>query len=83
MDRTARLAGVGSDRREPAKYPAGDEPEHYIEKRKHDPGLADQMGRIWELVIEATVDDPRDRDLVRSAPTSSVTCSRPNRRPSG
>lgn len=54
---------------EPKQYPAGSEPENYILGRKHDPDLADEMGMIWEVVVDATVDEPAQNDLVRSAPS--------------
>ncbi len=55
---------------DPAKYPAGNEPENYIDGRKHDPALADAMGEMWEVVVDRTVEDPMDADLVRSAATA-------------
>jgi hypothetical protein len=60
-DRTAK---------EPLTYPPGGEPENYLERRKHDPALADQLGTLWEVLIRHTVDDPGDADLVRSAASS-------------
>ncbi len=37
---------------QPAEYPEGDEPEAYILVRPHDPGIADQMGLLWEVCLE-------------------------------
>lgn len=53
----------------PQKYPAGADPENYILGRKHNPELAEAMGSIWEVVVDATVDEPGGNMIVRSAPT--------------
>lgn len=57
------------DADEPARYPAGGEPENYILGRRHDPATADAIGAIWEMVIGQTLEDPGEADLVRSAPS--------------
>lgn len=62
---------------EPARYPAGSEPENYVLGRKHNPATAAAVGRLWEVVIDHVVDEPGDADLVRTAPTrfSSILAS--------
>jgi hypothetical protein len=55
---------------EPPKYPAGGEPENYILGRKHNPRIASEVGPLWEVVIDALLDDPGDADFVRTAPTA-------------
>lgn len=40
--------------KEPQKYPAGGEPENYIEKRKHDPDLAANMPALWAVDVLPT-----------------------------
>jgi hypothetical protein len=37
----------------PAKYPAGGEPENYVLGRKHNPSVADALGNLWELTAES------------------------------
>lgn len=37
---------------EPEKYPAGGEPENYVERRKHDPDLAANMPALWALDVQ-------------------------------
>jgi hypothetical protein len=37
---------------EPTKYPASGEPENYILARKHNDALAEEIGPLWEVVIE-------------------------------
>src|SRR5207244_13470228 len=54
---------------EPQRYPAGGEPGNYVLGRKHDEKLADEIGAIWEVVIERTIDNPTDADIVRTAAT--------------
>ena len=50
---------------DPARYPADGEPENYVLAQKHNPEVADQLGPIWEVVVERTVVDPGDADIVR------------------
>jgi hypothetical protein len=38
---------------DPVKYPAGGEPESYILGRKHVPALAEAMGDLWEICLQA------------------------------
>jgi hypothetical protein len=53
------------DTPDPARYPAGGEPENYVLGQKHNPDVADQPGTMWEVVIERTLDNPGDADIVR------------------
>jgi hypothetical protein len=39
---------------DPAKYPAGGEPENYILGRKHDPQAASAMAELWNLYVPST-----------------------------
>jgi hypothetical protein len=36
---------------EPKRYPREGEPENYVLGRKHNPGAAESLGPVWELVI--------------------------------
>jgi hypothetical protein len=36
---------------EPAEYPAGGEPEHYLTKRRHSPSVCSQLPTLWELFV--------------------------------
>ncbi len=49
---------------DPAHYPAGGEPEDYILGRPHDPGLAAQIGQLWEVALPDT-GEGNNADLVR------------------
>jgi len=55
---------------EPKQYPAGGEPENYVLGRKHDENVSEQIGPIWEVITERTIDDPADADIVRTAATA-------------
>jgi hypothetical protein len=37
------------------KYPAGNEPENYIDRRKHSPEAADALGELWEIRFRPSV----------------------------
>ena len=37
---------------DPPEFPTTGEPEDYIEERPHSPALADELGPLWEVVIE-------------------------------
>lgn len=52
---------------EPARYPAGGEPEQYVLGRTHDQSTADSLGPMFEVAVERDVDSPGDADLVRTA----------------
>jgi hypothetical protein len=49
----------------PAEYPAGGEPENYILARPHSDRVAEEIGPIWELVLEGhavvTMDPSRSK----------------------
>lgn len=49
---------------DPQVYPEGGEPEDYIFHRPHDPGLAAQIGPIWEVVLPG-IEERAGADLVR------------------
>jgi hypothetical protein len=51
---------------EPVEYPVGGEPENYILERPHDPGLADAMGELWQLVVPGIRAETPDLDFVRA-----------------
>jgi hypothetical protein len=53
--RIVRLTWERWDRRaaEPARYPAEGEPENYVLGRRHDPELAEAIGPLWELLVQA------------------------------
>jgi hypothetical protein len=53
--RIVRLAWEQWDRgaAEPAEYPAEGEPENYVLGRRHDPELAEAIGPLWELLVDA------------------------------
>lgn len=50
---------------EPERLPPGGEPENYILGRKHSPILADQIGPLWEIYAEKTMEESRD-DFARA-----------------
>lgn len=70
--RIVRLDWTSWDRTapEPQRYPAGGEPENYILGRKHDEALANEIGPLWELVLDHTLDNPGDADIIRKQPTN-------------
>ena len=37
---------------DPPEFPSTGEPEDYIEERPHSPALSDELGPLWEVVIE-------------------------------
>jgi hypothetical protein len=42
------------------KYPAGNEPENYILRRKHSPEAADALGGLWELKFHPAIQISRE-----------------------
>jgi len=51
---------------DPREYPDSGEPEDYILERPHDPGLAEAMGELWELLVPITAKVARPRKIVES-----------------
>jgi hypothetical protein len=51
---------------DPPVRPASGEPENYILKRRHDTGVAGEMGDIWELVVPRTARIGRESEIVKS-----------------
>ena len=45
---------------EEMKYPAGSEPENYIERRKHSPAVADAIGDLWWIQFRPGITCRRD-----------------------
>ena len=47
---------------DPAEFPESGEPEDYLLEREHSPRLADEMGPLWEMVVETGADTEREAD---------------------
>jgi hypothetical protein len=58
---------------DPPAYPQGGEPESYILDRQHDPGLAAQIGPIWETVLPASTNNPALTWYAASPPRGAST----------
>jgi hypothetical protein len=50
---------------EPDRLPASGEPENYILGRKHSPALAEQIGPLWEVYAEKTLEESKN-DFARA-----------------
>jgi hypothetical protein len=57
------------DEPEPKRYPSGGEPENYVLGKAHDHEIADEMGPLWEVVIEASAEIVRG-DKIRLVASS-------------
>ena len=51
--------------KEPAEYPQGGEPEGYVLDRPHSARVSDQIGDLWELLLEQTATVQRERKPTR------------------
>src|SRR5687767_10139475 len=60
---------MGPLRSKEMRYPAGNEPETYILRRKHSPETADALGELWELRFRPGIQISREcgYHLVRSS----------------
>jgi hypothetical protein len=54
---------------EPERFPAKNEPENYVLGRKHNPDIAEAMGRLWEAHVSGIIGDDTTTDFVRTAAT--------------